>query len=185
MEEFKLTEEEIVFTPNQLDRINQLREERERNNIPAPKGEQKPKNLLKRGDPVYVHLNDTKFTGKVEKVHGSGQNSWNYTYDISSPNGILKGLEYNQVTKRNLPDLSSIVVPEELKDLSAGLLLKLLRSTYGWNYDNIGPDPGAGYTWYQGKSYSDMEIKAALVGKPHVGNKRERQRVKEHKRKSK
>ena len=182
MGEFKLTEEEIAFTPDELDRIAYLREKRALE-TQSPKGEQRPKDLLKKGDPVYIHLNDTKFTGRIEKVNGDGRYSWNYTYDVSSPHGILKDLDYRQVSKRNLQDLSAIEVPDELKDLSAGTLVKMLRSTYGGYYEY--GDPGPGYAWHQGRSYSDLQIKAALIGKPHVPNKRERLRVKEHNKRSK
>ena len=182
MEEFKLTEDEIVFTPEQLDKVNQLRAEREKNNIKAPKGEAKPPFSLKNGDPVYVSLKGTRFTGKIENVIESKW-WWDTKYDVSTPHGILKDLERNQVTKRHLQDLSAIEVPEVLKDLPAHKLLKLLRSTYTSTYEY--GDPGIGYAWYQGKSYSDLQIKAALIGKPHVTNRRERQKVKEHKKKSK
>lgn len=178
-EKFRLTEEEITFSPNQMDRINQLRKERNEENE-KNKTRKTIDFRLKKGDPVYVDLNGTRFTGKIEKVNGT--NVWDVSYDVSSPYGILKDLDYRQVTKRNLQDLSNVEIPEELKNLPANKLVKMLRSTYGV-YREYG-DAGAGHVWFNGKSYSDVQIKAALIGKPHVSNKRERLRVKEHKKKN-
>jgi hypothetical protein len=180
MVEIKITEEEISFSPEQLQRLDKLREERERFvkwNKANDDRHYTRSPSLKNGDPVYVKLKDVRFTGTIENVKGKNHG---VIYDVNTPYGILKGLNYWQVFRRTLDEsLKNVPVPEALSKLSAPHLVGLLKQTYKQSWDQ-NYNSTKGMAWHQGEWYSDYQIKAALIGKPHVPSKKERLRVKEH-----
>lgn len=165
MEDIIITEEEISFTPEIMDKLIELRKERERYNLPNPKGKKKSSGF-KIGDLVYITLNGTEFTGSIEKV--KNKDDWAQYYDVNTPYGVIKGVHRNEIRPRKLEDLSNIIVPEVLKKLGTRHLLSLLRSTYLY-----------GTTHYQGNEYTGSEIKAAMIGRPHLSNARERKNVRQ------
>ena len=179
MVEIKITEEEIVFSPEQLQKLDSLREEREkfvRMNKARDDRDYSRSPSMKPGDPVYVKFTDVRFTGTIAGVNGSGHQ---VKYDVHTPYGPLKDLNYWQVLRRTLDEsLKSVSVPEALAKLSASHLLGLLKQTYKHSWDQ--GKSTHGMAWHQGEWYADYQIKAALIGKPHVPSKKERLRVKEY-----
>ena len=182
MEEMQIIEEDVAFTPEQLDRIEQLRKERDKTPLPAFTcgGMYKPWEPSE-GDLVKVHLEGTEFIGKISKVRAVSK--WEKYYNVNTPHGILKDLTKGQIRERSQENLSGVEAPEALKNLPARKLLALLRSTYGPVYNWNRPEFVSNHAFYEGVEYTALQIKAALVGKEHIPNKREIQKVNAHKRK--
>lgn len=171
IEGFKLTEEEIAFIPEQLDKISQLRRKKEGQCPTYKKDLSNDFRDLREGSLVYVFHNNFRAPrvilnirkGTSKKLSDSLSFS---TTDVKTAYGTLKNVSRYNLWKRERPDYSGIKIPEILSKMSAPNLLKLLSQTYnGSNW---------GIAYHNGKQYNSDEIKAALVGKPQVPNKRER-----------
>ena len=174
----ELNEEDIIFTEEQQEKIEQMRKARAQ----LKTRETYVTNLNRFhdnpfivGKPVFVNIEGTEFIGHIEKVDTSDKSIT--FYNVVTPHGILKKLTRNNLRSRIVKDLSDVKVPEKLEKLSAQVLLKLLN--------NCRKNSDRGYAAFEKVIYNEIEIKAALVGKPHISNKRENKKVRKFKQRSK
>lgn len=149
-----------MYTEEQLQRLEELRADRERDRLNKQKEiEWRSKqitNKLKVGDPVFVTLEGKTVSGYIVKERKP------YRYDVSTPHGVIEDLGYGNVRRRVVMDLSNVEIPEELKNESTRNLLRMLQ---GFRCDN----------WLVlRKGITEEQVRAELKNRPHIPTKGEK-----------
>ena len=189
-EVINITEEDLVFTNEQLKRIEELRKKSGTGKIfprkkkkstykeVEPSDEYKAENWgsrnLKPGMPVTVTEEGHTFIGFVTKVH---TDPWYPKFDVETIGGnILKEIDHRCV-KYRIKDkyLYTGEIPEEISKLTTQHLLSELRksripseSNDDWKYDLY-----------------IRQVKAELAKRPHIPTKAERKAVINHAKRNK
>jgi hypothetical protein len=118
---------------------------------------------------------NSKVGGIVEKVHKDG------TYDVTSAISHFTNVNPSRIGMRNVSDLSNVIIPEELKNISTDRLLKAYKSSRIHNYFSNSTTN----TFINGSYYSPEEVKAELGKREHIYSKDDLTLVRELKSKNK
>lgn len=150
----------MMYTEEQLQRLEELRADRERDRLNKQKEiewrNKQATNKLKVGDPVFVTLEGKTVSGYIVKEREA------YRYDVSTPHGVIEGLDYGSVRRRVIMDLSNVEVPEELKSKSTMNLLGMLQGFRSGNWSVLR------------RGITEEQVRAELKNRPHVPTKGEK-----------
>ena len=194
-EVINITEEDLVFTNEQLERIEELRKKsgtgktfprkKKKSSYKEvePSDEFKAENWgsrnLKRGMPVTVTEQGHTFIGFVTKVH---PDSWYPKFDVKTAGGdTLKEIDHRSISYR-AKDVYSYggEIPEELTKWTTQHLLNELKVARFKESDTYNSDD-----WDNGYVYPAYQIRAELAKRPHVPTKAERKAVINHAKRNK
>ena len=194
-EVINITEEDLVYTNEQLAKLEELRKKSgtnsavklkefprkkkkvhvEREYSDETKAEWSSQNL-KVGMPVTVTEEKHTFIGFVIAVDRTI--SYYPKFDIQTYAGILKDVDHRHVSYRKIQDYSNVVIPEELKSKTTQHLLHLLKQA------RIAEDNGSYDYWEPGMPRTPhiwtFQIKAELANRPHIPTKAERKAMINH-----
>ena len=132
----EINEENLVFSENELKRIELLRKERNYRKCcsyickePKEKTDKEKamfgsSSHLKCGMPVRVNVENNTLIGFISKVNKTNP----LTFDIETPGGLLKSVYYKDVWYREIKDYSLVEIPEELKKMNTHSLLNNLKA---------------------------------------------------------
>jgi hypothetical protein len=158
--------ENIIYTEDQLETLNRLREKRERDILRKKEYDQNTAmRQLCEGDPVHVMYSGKSIPGVVVNVVYSGKISdYIIGFDVSTVYGIIyvqnDSFQDRPVTirRRIVQVVTDVMIPDELKKISTPNLLRMLRSTYSDSHTR----------------YSVEELKAELYHREHIPSKKEK-----------
>lgn len=188
-EVINITEEDLVYTNEQLTKLEELRRKsgttgavklkefpRKKKKVHVEKEDsdelkdQWSSQNLKVGMPVTVTEEKHTFIGFVTAV----DKTINYypKFDIQTYAGLLKDVDHRNVSYRKIQDYSSVVIPEELKTKTTQHLLHMLKCS------RIAENNGTYDYWEPGMTKIPhiwtFQIKAELANRPHIPTKAER-----------
>ncbi len=179
--EKQINEEDLVFNKGEQQRLADLRVKRLREQLEK---EDKAKllefnkdNTFKKGDPIFVVLDGTEFSGFINsiEVNEEGQSEF---FTAATPHGVLTDLSFKNIKRRIVDDLTGVVVPEHFKKMTTKQLLRELQVARGHSDYND-------YAHWFRHSYDIRQLKAELATREHIPNKRENAKVRELKAKMK
>ena len=193
-EVINITEEDLVYTNEQLAKLEELRKKSgtagavklkefprkkkrvhiEKKVSDETKAEWNSQNL-KVGMPVTVTEQNHTFIGFVIKVH---PDRWYPKFDIETYAGVLKDIDHRNVSYRKIRDYSDVVIPEQLKSKTTQHLLHMLKQA------RIAEDNDTYDYWEPGMAREPhiwtFQIKAELANRPHIPTKAERKAMINH-----
>lgn len=162
MEPKELTEEDFAYTPDEQQKIANLRLKRTQEQFDKETDIQHQKwreeNKLKPGDPVSITYEGSTFIGFLLKEEDN-------KYTLSTPHGVLKDLylPFGSICKREIEDVSGVSIPEEFKTIPTKSLINRLRAerlVYVEDYDE-----------FLRHEYLIKQLKAELATREHVASK--------------
>jgi hypothetical protein len=188
-EVINITEEDLVYTNDQLTKLEELRRKsgttgavklkefpRKKKKVHVEKEDsdelkaQWSSQNLKVGMPVTVTEEKHTFIGFVTAVDKTI--SYYPKFDIQTYTGLLKDVDHRNVSYRKIQDYSSVVIPEELKTKTTQHLLHMLKCS------RIAENNGTYDYWEPGMTKIPhiwtFQIKAELANRPHIPTKAER-----------
>lgn len=179
--------ETLLYTEEQEEKIQRLREEAERERESKKKTMKwlKEPNFygalsnLKEGDPIFVKFDGKEISGKIIKVRKEKRKvQWTNTvtktheftvYDVMTPLGeVTVPQSWEHIRLRYVEDLSHVEIPEELKIINTQLLLSYLKSARKYG---------------ECCGFSREQIKAELALRPHIKTKGEQKKFNKFKKK--
>ena len=188
-----ITEEDLVFTNEQLTKLEELRRNSRTNGaIQLKEFPRKKKRAyvekessytekLKVGTSVRVTEQNHTFIGFITKVH---PDRWCPKFDIETPAGILKEVDYRQVQYRKVENYTGVYIPEILKTMTTQHLLaelKRIRILENTDTDWATVTDSDGETSFKRITpYYSHQIKAELSTRPHIPTKAERKAMINH-----
>ena len=196
-EVINITEEDLAFTNEQLERIEELRKRsgtgKPKTHIRKKKSTKSNTNQdttqsryyscgsrnLEEGMPVTVTEQGHTFIGFVTKVH---PDRWYPKFDVKTAGGdILKEIDHRCISYR-AKDMYSYggEIPEELTKWTTQHLLNELKVSRFRESDSYNPDD-----YDNGYVYPSYQIKAELAKRPHIPTKAERKAVINHAKRNK
>jgi len=199
-EVINITEEDLVYTNEQLAKIEELRKKSgtagavklkefprkkkrvhvEKEDSDETKAGWNSKNL-KVGMPVTVTEEKHTFIGFVIAVDKTI--SYYPKFNIQTYAGVLKDVDHRHVSYRKIQDYSNVVIPEELKTKTTQHLLHLLKQA------RIAEDNDSYDYWEPGMPKTPhiwtFQIKAELANRPHIPTKAERKAMINHTKRNK
>jgi len=159
-----------MWTETQLERIEVLRREREDGKAKKKKEQYERKHTFrfKIGDRVSHLLDGVYLIGYIVAVR---ENEWDVRCKYGTFTVGLKGIRPDMKPMGPVKDYSQVVVSEKIKKMGTAELIRNLpgfRTRYKW-YDDII------HGWRE--QYNEDEIRAELITRPHIPNKREVRKI--------
>jgi uncharacterized protein (DUF488 family) len=160
--------ENIIYTEDQLRKIENLRATREIEKLRKYMAQEQIKRLkptsfsLNQGDPIFITLNGKTISGYISNISSSD------IYDVNTPYGLIKGIKRKNIRGRNVVNYNNVTIPEELKTKSTKSLLKILQCfrNGSWNVSN---------------NFTEDQVRAELKNRPHIPTKGEKKIFKKYK----
>jgi len=174
MEEHLTEEDFFIINEEQQQRLANLRLEREQEKFNKEEDAKlrafNKENNLKKGDSIFVVLEGIEFSGFISDIQKNEEGFVEY-FTAATSHGTLSDLSYKNIKRRDVEDLTGVVIPQEFKDKNTRQLLRELRIAQLLIYDSY-------EDWFRA-SYKMKQLKAELATREHIPSKREKLRIKE------
>lgn len=168
-----ITEEDLIFTTEQQEKIAKLRRDKENQYSFTSKGDNTYRDKLVEGAPCRFTAEGHTFIGHIKKVYKEGYIRY---FDIETPSGLMKKIWHGDVWYRNIVsyEANKEFIHKDLYKMTTQKLLNELSKTRLAENDGYMSD-------YWGIIYPSWMIKAVLSTREHIQTKSERKAMTKHK----
>lgn len=165
-----ITEEDLAFSPEQQDKIAELRKAKENQISFTQKGDNTYRHKLVEGAPCRFNAEGHTFIGHIKKVYKEGYTRY---YDIDTPAGLMKKIWHGDVWYREVTSYKGDkdLIPKDLYSMTTQKLLNVLKIS------RLMESSDEDYDYYVKDVYPTWMIKAVLQTRPHISTKAERRAI--------
>ena len=163
-----ITEEDLAFSPEQQDKIDELRKAKENQISFTQKGDNTYRDKLVEGAPCRFTSEGHTFIGYIKNIYKEDHTRY---YDIDTPVGLMKKIWHGDVWYREVTSYEGDkdLIPKELYSMTTQKLLNELKISR--LKERIDED------YYVKDVYPTWMIKAVLQTRPHIPTKAERKAI--------